>query len=161
MKEANILVLLLILILIPVGLAQQNGTMTVKVNVTGLTTEEDTISIEVPDSVSLKNVMEGEKTDNVNVHLNNTGSIAITITPQLSDPEDILFQNIYFKNTDTISTQPQRIGNYSLNIARPSIIGTKKEGHCWMGLDLTNFTGKISGTQERQTDILFIALPQS
>jgi len=158
-KVISLLTVLLTTILFsyPV-LAEQNETMTVEVNIIAEFIPEDIISIEVPDYVFLGSVNEGDSTDNAKIYVNNSGTVDITITPQLANPNDEIFQNLYFKNT--LAGNKSKIGDYSFNIAKPSTLGGKRAEYMYMWLDLATYNKDI--TQDligEKTDILFIATP--
>ncbi|MFA5020100.1 MAG: hypothetical protein WC533_03290 [Candidatus Pacearchaeota archaeon] len=145
--------------------AQQNETMVVEANIFAKETEADIISIEVPDYIFIGNVSEGEKTsydDLIKVYVNNTGNVNITITPQLSEPREEIFSNLWFQSRKTgNSSQEYRIGDYSFDINAPSS-GSFRSEYFYMGLDLTSINNTIIENDliGYKANITFVALPK-
>jgi len=150
-----------------VAATEQNATMTVEANIIGFangsTTEE--VSIEVPDYVFLGNVTKDEPvSDELKLYINNTGKVAITVTPQLKDPEEIIFSYLFFrllKTSNGTAVPFTRIGDFSMNIDKPTSGSSYKSKYFYMKLDLTEFDGDIKEDLiGYRTDILFLAMPQ-
>src|SRR3989344_3420316 len=99
-------------------------------------------SIQITNSIYMGNISKGYSTDKTRVDINNTGDVAVMVTPQLSNSSEEIFSNLYFKR---IQSDPfARIGNFSLNISKPSSMGGVKESSFYVKLDLTGYTGTIS-----------------
>ena len=142
--------------------AAQNETMIVEADIYAEVIPEDVISIEVPDYVFLGEVNESEESDKAKIYVNNTGTVNVTITPQLVNQGNKIFQNLYFQNRMRGNNSVIfKIGDYSLNIAKPSSIGGKRSEYFYMWLDLSSYNEDITynliGEQE---ELLFVALPQ-
>jgi hypothetical protein len=101
-----------------------------------------TISIEVPDHVFLGNVTRGFSADYVRIDMNNTGTTDVKITPQLEDSSEKIFNYTYFARRTTEDFY--RIGNFSINILKPSSIGGKRSEYCYVKLDLTDYPYDIN-----------------
>ena len=174
-KEIMGVLLLIISLLLIVGLLGSvnaesgNATMTVEVNIMGFANQSGNVSdvsIEVPDYINLGNVTKdnpvSEETDRI--YVNNTGKLAITVTPQLKDSDEIIFSYLFFRTTKTTNgteVTPQRIGEYSLNIDKPAAGSSYKSKYFYMSLDLTNFDGEIKeDLTGYKADIVFLAMPQ-
>ena len=114
------------------------------------------IGIDVPDNIFLGNVTKGEKSDEVEIELNNTGNVAITVTPQLSGSPNQLFDYLSFRKRKTgDSSNSSWIGNYSQDLEEG------EEDYFWMVLDLTNYEGDINQDMiSEQADIIFWATEQ-
>lgn len=161
-KVVSFLFLLLTILFSYPVIADQNETMTVEVNVIAELIPQDTISIEVPDYVFLGSINEGDSTDKAKIYVNNTGTVDVTITPQLVNQNDEIFQNLYFQNRQTGNNSIiHQIGDYSFNIAKPSAINGKRAEYMYMWLDLATYNKDIiEDLLGKKTDILFIATPQ-
>lgn len=115
-------------------------------------------SIQITSSIFMGNVSKGYSSDDISVDINNTGDVAIKVTPQLSNSSDEIFSNLYFKR---IQSDPYaKIGNFSLNISQPSSFGGIRASSFYVKLDLTGYTGTISADQiGRRAQVVFYALP--
>ena len=117
--------ILVFVFLINNSVAQQNATMVVEANILADKTVE-TISIEVSDYVFLGNVSKGEKSEDFKIEINNTGTVNITITPQLKNPSNVIFRNLFFKDrTGDNRSEFYKIGDYSFDIGFNYMFGTK------------------------------------
>lgn len=143
-------------------LAGQNETMVVEANIFADPVLEDVISIEVPDYVFLGNVSRGEKTEKIRINVNNTGTVNITVTPELNNPLDKIFSNIYCQSRQTGNYSTiYKIGSYSFDIEAPSSLGGKRSEYFYMWLNLTDYEESIPNDMigERE-QITFVALPK-
>lgn len=142
--------------------AAQNETMFVEANILAESIPQDLISIEVPDYIFLGDVNEHDSSDKAKIYVNNTGTVDVTITPQLADPNDEIFQNLYFQNRQTgNNSRVYQIGQYSFDILKPSSAGGKRSEYFYMWLDLTDYPDDITeDLLGQKTEIVFIALPQ-
>lgn len=145
-----------------------NATMTVEANILGFANASENVSdvsIWVPDHINLGNVTKDDPvSDEVKIYINNTGRLAITVTPQLKDPDENIFSYLFFRTTKTTNgteVTPQKIGEYSLNIDKPAAGSSYKSKYCYISLDLTNFDGEIKEDLiGYKTDVVFLAMPQ-
>lgn len=139
----------------------QNETTTVEINLLS-NQPAQIISIEVPDYIFLGNVTKGEETDKYQIYLNNSGNVDIRITPQLEEPYDEIFTNLFFQNRQSGNNSAiYKIGEYSFEILKPSTEGGKKSEYFWMWLDLTDFQQNIEQDRMGLTqDVIFTAMPQ-
>lgn len=99
------------------------------------------ISIQVPDFIDLGNVSESGISEEPQIYMNNTGEVAIVVTPQLSNYTDNIFNNLYFREFKTSGgnpVTPRRIGNWSMNISAPSAGQNFRSKYFYMRLDLSN-----------------------
>ena len=147
--------------------AQSNATMTVGANIIGFRNNYsyEGIGIQVPDFIDLGNVttddpVSKEKT----IYINNTGSVDIIVTPQLSDSNEGIFNYLFFRSykqsPDSEKNKYYRIGDYSLNISKPSTGSTVRKAQCYMSLNLTDFNAPISHDLiGHQAEITFWAMP--
>ena len=147
-------------------LAEENLTTTVSVDLIGFnSTSIDEINIEVPDNIDLGEVSKTNPvSDEYSLYINNTGIKNIRVTPQLKDSEEEIFKNLYFRKQKTTSTNDTslitfyRIGSYYLDIDKPLTGKTFRAGHCYMQLNLTDFSGRITeDIHDYKTEIMFIA----
>lgn len=123
---------------------------------------QDEVRIEVPDYVDLGEInwtyqSKSQRSDQI--YVNNTGTVNVTVTPEL-DGNDEIFENLYF--TKRLSGQYYnwtKIGDWSLDIERPS--GSYRSDYFYMILDLTDFNGEINETIIGHTaDVVFVAVRQ-
>jgi len=163
MKEVNFLLLMVIFFFLVLNIsAGQNETMSLEVNVLALEFPADTVSIEVPDYLFMGDIKVGDQTEKFQVYVNNSGNVDIIVTPQLQDPSEEIFSNLYFQDRKTgNSSQEYIIGEYSFDISEPSTEGGKRSEYFWMWLDLTDFNEELEeDTIGKRADIMFIALPK-
>jgi hypothetical protein len=102
--------------------------------------QSGSISIQVPDFIDLGNVSETGISSEPQIYMNNTGTVAIVVTPQLSNYTDDIFDYLHFREFKTSGgnpVTPQRIGNWSMNISAPSSGQTFRSKYFYMRLDLS------------------------
>jgi hypothetical protein len=129
----------------------ESASMTVRANILA-----DTISIEVPDSIFLGNVTSGFSTDYQKVDINNTGTTNVRITPRLENSSEEIFNYTYFARRTTEDFV--KIGDFSLNISKPSSLGGKRSDYCYIKLDLTNYGSRINqNLLDYRTNVIFWA----
>lgn len=169
-KKRDLLCMFLILNIILLScfvLADSNATTEVKANILGFsnnTTVYD-VSIEVPDKIDFGDITRDEPvSDELKIYINNTGRLAITVTPQLSDSEEKIFSYLYFRTLKTsngTSVPFSRIGDYTLDIDKPAAGSAYKSKYCYVKLDLSDFTGNIKEDLiGYKSKIVFLAMPQ-
>lgn len=130
---------MLIIFLISFVNASNNSTITFEANV--FAPPAPLVRLSLPDRIFLGNVSKGTETDKVKVDFNNTGNVAVTITPQLNDNNENIFNYTYFARRTTDSYQ--RIGNWSMNVAVPGASGIESD-YFYAILDLRNYPGNIT-----------------
>jgi len=126
----------------------------------------DVISIEVPDELYFGEMSFFEKSDEFKVYVNNTGSVDITVTPRLTDNNEEIFDNLYFRKTKTRTvngtSQPvpyTKIDNFEFDIAKPASGDTEKSAYFYVILDLTNYNGDTSrDVLNHASDVKFYAV---
>lgn len=142
---------------------QAGNIMTVEVNVFE-EVQQPAISIEVPDYLFLGNVSKGQLSDEVRVDVNNTGTSAIVVTPQLDNQIEEILSYLQFRtrksSSDPSLNIPYRIGEYHLNISAPSTPGGKKAEYFYMRLNLTNYAGQGQDIIGHRADVVFVAVAQ-
>jgi hypothetical protein len=144
-----------------------NNTMIVQANIIGFrnNVSYEGIAIQVPDFVDLGNVTNDEPVSKEKtVYINNTGSVDIIVTPELSDPNEGIFRYLFFRSykqsSDPEKNKYYNIGDYSLNISKPSTGSTVRKAQCYMVLNLTDFSAPITQDLiEHQAEITFWAMP--
>ncbi len=151
-------ILLVLVLIASVALVMANDVMTAE---TDIIVPQGEVRIEVPDYVFVGNITWGflMQTDETLSHINNTGTVDVTVTPELADPEEDIFSYLYFKR---IQSDPfRRIGNWSVNISKPSEFGGTKTQNFYMKLDMRNYEGEINESMiGHQAEIVFVALEQ-
>jgi hypothetical protein len=144
----------------------ENATMTVEVDIIGFnSTSGGEISIEVPDYIDLGEVSKNDLvSDEEGIWINNTGIVDIRVTPQLNDPEEEIFKYLYFrKQTSTVTNNTdlilfKKIGDYYIDINKPTTGKSYRAEHCYMQLNLSDFNGVIKeDVNNYQADIVFLA----
>jgi hypothetical protein len=128
-----------------------NDTMIVEVNLIGFgnASEVPEIAIEVPDYVFLGNVTKENPVSEENITISNIGRVNTTITPQLTDPDEVIFKWLFFRNYKTSTAHPdeaipKKIGTYSVSIDKPATGSTLRSKKIYISLDLTDFDGNIN-----------------
>jgi hypothetical protein len=162
METKNKLVVVLIasiLLLAPFALA--NDTMNAEIDII---VPEPVVSVQVPESVFLGNMTWGygsPKTGNVKVDINNTGNVDVLVTPVLAEP-DTIFDYLWM--TKRLSGPSQNwavIGEWSMDIAKPTTLGGVRKDYFYTKLDLAEFEGELNESMiGHHADILFIAVAQ-
>ncbi len=107
----------------------------------GNSSENGTISIQVPDFIDLGNTTEIGASEELRIYVNNTGTGAITVTPRLINYTDDIFQNLYFREYKTSGGNPvipSQIGNWSFNISAPAGGESFRSKYFYMQLDLSD-----------------------
>jgi hypothetical protein len=120
----------------------------------------DIISIQVPSEINLSTVTKNNPvSDDIKITINNTGNIAVTITPELKSPDEI-FENLVLqeRKSGNLSTE-YLIGNFSLDIDSPGTSGLEDE-YFYMWLDLTDYTNKTQNLLDHSAEIVFYAVSQ-
>ncbi len=138
-------------------LGADSDTLTVSVGV--MAPEPDVVGVAVPDSLDFGNVTKGEESDIMDLYINNTGNVAITVTPELAGDHDEIFNNLFFRRTQ--SQAFTEVGSFSVNITEPSS-GDVKTQRTYVMLDLTNYDGDLGNNTivEHESDVIFWAVAQ-
>lgn len=119
---------------------------------------EPVVSISVPTKVLFGNITKGYSTDDIRIDLNNTGNTDIKITPALENSTERIFSNLYFARRTTESYY--KIGNFSMNISKPSSIGGVRSDYCYAKLDLTNYQYDINqDIMKHNATVIFWVMP--
>ncbi len=138
----------------------QERFMQVEANILAGEDSNEIINIEFPEEISFGDVINGEKSDELKIYVNNTGNIKIKVTPQLVNPDDEIFTNLKlrkFKSGNQSVYSP--IGEFSFNISAPSGNDEFKAEYFYMLLDLTDADLDIEDDLiGEKADIKFIAL---
>lgn len=143
-----------------------NDSTTLQVDLVGFnSSSNEEIGIEVPDRIDLGELTNtGKSSDEVGVYINNTGTKNIRVTPQLADNDEEIFKYLFFRDQKTTSTNNtdlitfKQIGNYYLDIDKPLTGKTFRAGHCYLVLNLTEFSGRISeDVYDYSSEVIFIA----
>ena len=144
-----------------------NDTMTVSANILGFHNQGslEGVGIQVTDYIDLGNVtnktlLSAEK----KIYINNTGSVNITVTPQLEDPNEGIFSFLYFRlrmsSSDTSKNKYSRIGDFNIYIDKPSSGSKVKSEYCYMRLNLTEFDGPLTeDLYDHRANVIFYAMP--
>jgi len=136
-----------------------SATDTSNFQVTILGDPEPVISVQVPDTIFLGETRAGEQTTDARVDINNTGNVAITVTPRLASGANDIFTNLYFRR---ITSEPYyKIGDYRHNISAPADGGVKSS-YMYVKLDLREYPDNFAvGSVNRiNSDVKFLAVAQ-
>jgi hypothetical protein len=148
----NVLFLFFLIFIIPQTIADTN-IMSVESNII-----RGTASVSVPDTIFLGNVTRGYSIRSDKVYINNTGNVDITVTPQLENSSEEIYSNLYFSTTTTESSF-RKIGNFSLNLSKPDVLGGVESDYIYIKLDLTNYNKTVpSDLISYKKNIRFIAM---
>jgi hypothetical protein len=117
--------------------SSSNETMKVKVDVI-----KSTIGISVPSLIEYGNIAAGYLSDRKDIDIINLGNVDVRVTPELENYSENIFTNLVFKNVlDDPFTQ---IGDYYIDIERPTVVGETRTESVYMYLDLTSYEEEIS-----------------
>lgn len=138
-----------------------------EVNILKEPIEVDILSVEVPDRIHLGNVSIGDSGEEVRVWVNNTGNVAISVTPGLVNPGDQYFRYLYFRgqktktvNGSTINVPFEIIGDFSFNISKPGTSGFNDEDF-YVFLNLSDYSGTLaSDLLGYEADVKFVVTAQ-
>lgn len=129
----------------------ENDVMTVEANIF-----EPVASVSVSDYIVFGDVTEGYKIEDIKVNVSNTGTTDIKITPKLDNATEVIFSYIYLQRRTTDNYF--RIGDFSMNISKPSSFGDREDDYLYMKLDLTNYSGVDNDMLNHNTTITFYAM---
>ena len=123
---------------------------------------DDEISVQVPDKLDFGEITRGEKSEEFKVYVNNTGTVDITVTPELTDDSEDIFSYLYFRKLKTsggVAVAFSRIGDFSFNITKPSSGSDFNDEYFYTQLDLTDYPDEIdSDMLNHQADVKFYAV---
>lgn len=131
---------------------EANATMKVRANIL-----ESNIGISVPNLIVMGDMSPGYLSERRDIDIVNTGTVDLMITPELDENyEDDIFTHLSFKNI--LDDPLTRIGDYSLEILKPNIVGETRSENVYMYLDLTDFSGELNQTlTDHETNVIFWA----
>ncbi len=135
----SLITLLLLLLISMLFLVQAQGDTSIFVATVINNSVAELIKVVVPDRVILGNVTIGRSSEEVRVWVNNTGSVAVKVTPELINTSDSIFNNLYFRKFQTRNFT--KIGEFYFNISAPGNGKTYEDEYFWVLLNLTNYTG--------------------
>lgn len=126
--------------------------------------QSGSISVQVPEFIDLEEVNENGLSEELQIYMNNTGTVAITVTPGLVNYTDDVFQHLYFREFKTSGgnpVTPRQIGNWSMNISAPASGQNFRSKYFYMRLDLSqsgiDVANDLPGHQAR---VRFFATPR-
>jgi hypothetical protein len=165
MKRGIIFLLLMFLLFnISFVFAEDNATTIIQVDLIGFnSSSSDEIGIEVPDKIDLGELNNNNKvSDEEGIQINNTGTIDIRVTPQLVDGDEEIFKWLFFRtqksDKEGIMNISYKIEDYYLDINKPLTGKTFNHAHCYVQLNLTDFSGRITeDIEDYKTEIVFLA----
>ncbi len=149
-----------------VGASNENDTMIVEANVFANSSlggsNLSIVSVQVPDYLFFGNLTKGQKSDEFQVYINNTGNVDINVKPQLTNATEDIFSYLFFrrfKTSNGTAVPFTRIGNFSLNITKPASGDTYNDEYFYVTLDLTNYTKQINKDMVgHKANVKFIAV---
>ncbi|MBS3081346.1 hypothetical protein J4416_00220 [Candidatus Pacearchaeota archaeon] len=155
--------LLLVFIMFFYFASALNDTMIVEANIfANAGNNSTTIRVEVPDYLFFGNVTNFERSEELKVYVNNTGDVDITVTPDLINRSEIIFNNLYlrkFRTSNGTAVNYTRIGNFNFNINKPATGQTFNDEYFYIILDLTNNPQNItSDLIGHRTNVKFFAV---
>jgi len=141
-----------------------SDTMTVEANIFANTGGGNStiIRVEVPDYLFFGNVTNFDKSEELKVYVNNTGNVDITVTPDLVNRSEVIFNNLYlrkFKTSNGTAVNFTRIGNFSFNVSKPPSGKTYNDEYFYIILDLSNNHLNITANMpNHRTNVKFFAV---
>ena len=117
------------------------------------------VKIEVPAHLNLGNVTPGFSSERVRVDIDNVGTTAVAVIPQLEDANEEIFKYLSFTRR---TTEPYaKIGDFTFFLSRPSVPGKIESDYFYAKLDLSTFQGSVKeDVFGRQARVVFWVLPQ-
>lgn len=172
-KEYFIISLVFLLLLINIVLIDAgegvNETTTVEVDLIGFYQAPDPydgVSIEVPEYIDFGTVEKDDPlSSELKVYINNTGTIDITVSPELANPLENIFNYLFFRTLKSSSVNPdltifKQIGTYGLDIDAPSSGGVRSK-YCYVQLNLTDAADSIDeDLSGHEAEVVFWAMPR-
>ncbi len=122
--------------------AEHSNRMTVEADVLA-----PIVRVQVPDLVSFGNVTPGFVSQRQKIIVNNTGTTAVEITPELLAPDPIFSRLVVARRT---TEQFQPIGSFKMTIARPRALGGSEDDFFYAKLDLSTYP--LSAVPEDKRD---------
>jgi hypothetical protein len=126
---------LLMLTMMPTVFAEHSNTLIAEADV-----RAPVVRVRVPDSVSFGTVTPGFVSERVKIVVNNTGTTAVEVVPQLVDPDQI-FSHLMLARRTTEEFKP--IGSFKMIIPRPKAVGKSDDDYFYAQLDLRSFNGRL------------------
>lgn len=117
------------------------------------------IEIQVPDEYDFGDITVGFETDpgsEDKIYLNNSGTVNLSVSPELVDSGDIIFENIYFSDRLT-GSEWERIGDWSFEIPWSGELDEVESDYFYMKLDLRNLSNLDSDLINHEAQIRFVA----
>lgn len=134
--------------------AEESDSETMKVRVNFL---KPTVGISVPNLVIYGDIAPGYLSERRDLEIENSGNVDVRITPELDNYEGDIFTSLVFKNI--LDAPFTRIGDYFIDISRPSDVGGIRTEKIYMYLDLTSFSGNVSEEKlGHEANVTFFAL---
>jgi len=134
--------------------ADDSGTMTVKVNVL-----KSVVGISVPDEVVFPDIASGYLSERQDLDIENIGTVDISVSAELDGLyADTIFQHLAFRNI--LDDPLTEIRYFDFEILKPNTVGGTRSENIYMYLDLENYSGEITeDMMDHETDVTFYALP--
>ncbi len=132
-----VIVASLILVISGIGIVYAlNSTIIFEANIINPAEEPEIIVDVSPSNIDFGDIGLGQKSNSTRVNITNWGKVAINVVPQLNDPLDDIFKNLYFQKRKTGNSSTQYIiGNFTLNIPAPTG-NSGKADYCYVKLNL-------------------------
>jgi hypothetical protein len=151
MKKSLIIIIIFSLICLGFVYASVSETMRVSADIL-----EPVVSISVPDSIFIGETTKGYITNKTKIAIENTGTTNIKVTPMLEEGYEGIFENLYFQRV--LDDPLTKIGEFEINIARPSAMGGSRKNETYIYLDLTDYSGSIEEDLTEEIDLIFWAV---
>ena len=136
------------------ALDDNSDTMVVRANIL-----KSEVGISVPETIVFSDITQGYLSDRVDVEILNTGTVDVSITPELDENyNDTIFQNVVFRK---ILADPFTNVNYfDFEISKPAIVGDARPQNIYMYLNLEDYETEISeDILNHEAEIIFTAMP--
>lgn len=140
----------LLLILLPSVMAEHTNRLSVEADVFA-----PVVRVSVPDFVSFGNVTSGFVSERVKIVINNTGTTAVQVVPELDKPDPV-FSHLTFARRTTEEFQP--IGSFKMTIPRPRALGKSEDDYLYAKLDLSTATGLSRDMPDHRATVIFWAV---
>lgn len=118
------------------------------------------IKIQISNYTFFGNVTQGEMSDEIKIIVNNTGNVDVTVRPEVFNPNNDVFKHLQLrKRKSGNSSTFYPIGQFAINITKPSSEGGVNDDYFYMTLDLTDYETDVEGDQMGRKALLrFVAM---
>jgi hypothetical protein len=159
-KGAIVILSFLIALMCFILFASANNTFEVEADIVA---SDEYLEIEVDPYIYFGQISKGEKSGEITVHVNNTGTVDIGIVPELPTGYSGIFEYLTVReqksDVNGVKNISRDIGEFSMNISKPASGQSVREEQFYITLDLTDYTDPIYANSNEKVNITILAFP--